>query len=304
MEKENSNRVLEEKFDAVKFITTERNIVVSGAAQRTSMVRLFHNLVIEEEREKFMRSIAALPPGTIDIYFPVRKHRESWRSADSKMLILPVPPDAEEDLDVPLEAYDLDGNRVALSKKAPPETPTLVVTLNETGGKYISKSDARNQPLPDEGGGGGGGGTPLWHWNVNYLRIGQRYDPAFESEMEIYFKRWWDTSGWHESPIYIVPNNDVRTITLNYDLAAFPSSGTGMVFEIWEDDAWFNGGDDFVADQWYQRQNYSDYYPVCAPAYGNFFPAMMCNGQMNRATYTDSAGPDDIDVVSIRFPYY
>jgi hypothetical protein len=76
-----------------------------------------------------------------------------------------------------------------------------------------------------------------------------------------------------------------------------------MVFEIWEDDTWFNGGDDLVADISYIRQNYLDLFPVGYPIYGTFFPALMSSG-MNRAEYTDVAGSGDIDKVYIRFVYY
>jgi hypothetical protein len=59
MEKENASGVVEEKFDAVKFITTERSVVMNGETQTVSMVELFQEVVTEAKRQDFVKSVAA-----------------------------------------------------------------------------------------------------------------------------------------------------------------------------------------------------------------------------------------------------
>ena len=127
----NAANTVEDKLDVVKFIRATRDISVGGQMITTSFEAMFASALSEQERVDLLKSLAGLPPGTIDLYFPVHDHRETWKSTAS-LLVVPVDPDLKSRPEQEISAFTLDGNRVVLDRKSPPQIPVLAVTMNET----------------------------------------------------------------------------------------------------------------------------------------------------------------------------
>lgn len=67
----------------------------------------------------------------VDIYFPVKEHREKWKG-ESDMLVAITPPDIDDSEYAAITAYSvLTGEKLNLDPVTPPDTPTLVIGIKE-----------------------------------------------------------------------------------------------------------------------------------------------------------------------------
>lgn len=95
----------------------------------------------------------------LEFYMPMRAHRAAWKGGDNLLVAAQL-----DERNAP-EGFDLRGQPVALSKDAPPATPTLVLVPVETdfstiparpavqGGALLSLSSGSESPI--------GGGAPV-----------------------------------------------------------------------------------------------------------------------------------------------
>lgn len=89
--------------------------------------------------------------GVLEVYFPVREHRERW-TGDENVLVAT----AARDGDAPV-AFDLAGRRQVLDPARPPDTPVLAVVPAELD--FDAPRDVSRATCNDDGCGGGGGTT-------------------------------------------------------------------------------------------------------------------------------------------------
>lgn len=163
-----------------------------------------------------------------------------------------------------VQAFDSDGNEVMISKENAEMYNYIVVGANERTDRNGNYSYSYQKSLPSDGEGGGGGaggggsGLPADIYNVILHKwiINKNYDDGWLlGSMELYIKlKVKDTitgqiilqnDHWMIDDSYLV--NDTKT----YDIKLYSRANNNdfsVYFEIWEDDGWFSGADDLVAN--------------------------------------------------------
>ncbi|MDY7232003.1 hypothetical protein [Hyalangium rubrum] len=114
--------------------------------------------------------------GPAELYMPVAAHRERWDGGPGLIIAT-----QREEHETPL-GVDLEGRPVALSLKAPPEVPTLVIvpaeSFDENGLAYGSRSEVTTS----------GSWTGMWinslHTNAGQYEPWTKGSPEFELHVE------------------------------------------------------------------------------------------------------------------------
>ena len=99
----------------------------------------------KNEKDEIARWFNELKFGDIDIYFPVKKHRESWKAGDDLLVVGFIPTDKNSK--EPVTAYDIKGNEIVLSQDTAPETPTLVIYPSEKSKNYFKNNKSENSNI-------------------------------------------------------------------------------------------------------------------------------------------------------------
>lgn len=157
-------------------------------------------------------------------------------------------------------ALSLGGEIRYLDRKNVPSIPTLIVAKSETRGEYPEskpktesmtsfyttlKEQSTNMLLVEDP-------PPIeYKFKIKECKIGLNYDWP-EGNNEVYFKVYYWGS-WHETNVF--PNIVQDTWFFPGLIYSFTDPSTAILIDIWEDDGWGSGEDDFVADGWwYQRE--------------------------------------------------
>jgi hypothetical protein len=140
------------------------------------------------------------------------------------------------------------GEEIILSTKTIPETPILVVTFSEKRGDY---SVNNIQPKLSKV-------STNYNFNIQSIYVKHNYDDGwFLGDMEIYLKVKFKEGvngtygGWSEIDLGQVAANSAKTFSPNITLVSRQVEEFYVKIEIWEDDGWGSGDDDFVADEYY-----------------------------------------------------
>jgi hypothetical protein len=256
------------------------------------------------DMDRLLSIMDSYPDGALDCYFPVENHRINWNGSED-LVVVAVPPGADDDMEKQLEGFDLNGGSLQLSKKETPTAHALVIAPNEYKGDYPKKLES-----PSKGSG------PLTidktlaenkYFLLQRVRIQHDYDDGwFGGVMEIYFKISEEGGGWYEVGTWDVEADVELTINRTVAVSYYPNFTDWIKLEVWEDDDWGTLNDDFVADQYWDQQDYFH-----AQVYG---PLRYYDNTIDHvANYPDQAYETllidgwmwgDIDWVAIRFYYY
>lgn len=178
-------------------------------------------------------------------------------------------------------AYNLKGEKVNLSTQNLPEIPVLIITFSEKEGNYL---DSPN-PMPLQK-----INSPYVHFfRLNKLYIKHDYEGWFSGDMEIYFKikkkeyTFGDYGSWYQINLGSLSSNQTKIYDPPVNIASSLTDEYYIKIEIWEDDGWGTGDDDFVADEhyntaligsyvanlWYNMGGVSEFRFADMGAYGN-----------------------------------
>jgi hypothetical protein len=120
--------------------------------------------------------------GPMEIYLPVEAHRAAWRGDDHLLVATQL------DEKLPIHGFDLQGAEVALSPKAPPETPVISIVPAESFSAEGASRDAAAAPRSLTSGPASlTSYTGLW---INQVDIGGSYEswPRGAPEYEMHLQ--------------------------------------------------------------------------------------------------------------------
>lgn len=208
-----------------------------------------------DNQKKVVEKFVDIDFGLVDIYFPYKDHLASWK-AGQDLIVVPVSP-AEVENNKYVDGFNLDGDKVQVPTFEQTETPVLVVTFSEKRGNYKNEYNVGSNTVQT---GKGNKITTTYEFRLRNIYIKHQYDGGLLGDMEIYVKTKQNSTeggaygSWHEHGTWSVQHNDSHDFASPYPL--LESQGDDdweMQIEVWEDDGWGSGDDDFVADVSYDR---------------------------------------------------
>jgi len=201
--------------------------------------------------------LAKLFPNGIDIYFPIKDHRNNYRNQDDLYLVVYPVGTNEEDIEL-LTAFNKQGEKILLSIDELPEIPTMVISPSERRNKNITDDlppcdpEDPEDPCNNHGGGGNGGGgngnDPIYLLELEDINLIDDHELWINEPAELYFKvRFhYGTDSWQKT---FTPWSDYEGWKTDKFLPVYSSTewGIGWDVEVWEDDEFLTGEDDKLA---------------------------------------------------------
>ncbi len=233
------SKYVEQILEASEFLNEEM----------VSKTTIYQELLKLDKENEFISSCNNLDFGLVDIYFPIDEQRETWNK-NKELLIAPVDQKELEGKGTMI-AFNTKGEEVTLSTKSKPQTSVLIVTFSEKSGNYY-ENNIQTQVAKL---------STTYNFNINAIYVKKDYDDGwFLGDMEIYLriKKKEGISGiwgsWYEiNPLCQLSSNQTKYFTPGIILAQSTIQDFYIKIEIWEDDAWGSGDDDFVADEYYNN---------------------------------------------------
>lgn len=188
----------------------------------------------------------------IDIYFPVKEHRDKWPGTDD--LLVAFDPANDETEYTEITAYSVkDGTRISLSKEKAPDTPVVIICVSEhdsiqdvpelkapeseqappqpTGRPEGPEPPSTQEGKPDEGNS---------YMNMQWLELYDDHEPWTKGDPEIYVVCVQTRNRTYMSIKKDLPGVNVeRQWCWTYDWVAFYFDGyygPNTRFTIWERD--------------------------------------------------------------------
>ncbi len=202
-----------------------------------------------DKNNEFIKLSNKLSFGLVDIYFPSIKHRDKWNKNED-LLVAPVNPKEIEDVPTTI-AYDKNGEETTLSTKTETEIPVLVVSFSEKRGNYNFIQKIPQNKLAKT--------TTNYNFNIRGIYVKKNYESWLDGAMEIYVKVKMKIGangtygGWSETQLGDLNANSAKYFNPGVNLISSQSEDYYIKIEIWEDDGWGSGNDDFVADEYYDN---------------------------------------------------
>lgn len=295
----------EQILEASEFFNKQFSISKNGKTKHFTFLEKMLEKCNPSKRTSFQNKIENLDFGAFDVYFPFLENRNTW-NGEKEILVAPVNSCIAKGDDLIL-AFNQEGKEVYLKPKQVPEIPTLVVCPSEKYGIYEKELPENN--MEPSASIKSAGGSYYYRSFISLIYIYHQYDGDFcGTEMEIYFKtRYndgngytvWNTTGTHD----VLPNAGkfIDQTIINYGPTGEQLTAPYKIqVEIWEDDDWLCGSDDFVADVTYNKLNWWTY------PYG---PWVYLSGPVTELVYrnaykyelVDGLYPDDTDKIQIDF---
>ncbi len=233
-----SSKKVESILEATEFL--------NSSFKAKPVIETLEDIGTEVEKKHLKELIKKLKFGVVDIYLPVKEHRNNL-STQSNICVVPYSSTKEDQSTV--LGYEIGGSKVTLQTNEAPQTPVLVVTLSEKNSNYdpmnanklVSEPTNQTQSL-----------TNNYYdifWKAIYIK--KDYESWLGGDMEIYIRYRYKTSSsswstWRNCQVLNDIEANVRK-DANIQLVNNIHSSFSMEFEIWEFDGGLNGGDDFVA---------------------------------------------------------
>lgn len=192
---------------------------------------------------EFMNAINSHPVG-IDVYFPVKAHRQAMlENPRQNFLITYFDGYQNDQQERQFPAWDRQGNEVALTTRAAPETPVLVITQCEHKGNHAALVPC-SEPDCGGGGGGGGGGGSRNDVVLDEITIYNDHEPWLKGAPEIKILTWQDpnpdhATGYNYQQFIDLGNVDDENTTYfpNRIIYNWSAGENGpMLTEVFEDD--------------------------------------------------------------------
>jgi len=190
-------------------------------------------------------------PLGIDVYFPVKEHRELiLRQPNHKFLVTYCDGYADDQVERKFPAWDSKGNKFILSSKKPPSTPVLVITQCEHHGKCRENSFTKLRkpapdpppPPPDP--------LPEVRLYFNWYCVHNDHEPWYSGEPEIYTKTWLlidyttKVNAYRRNQYFMREKSEWVSNKFMASYAGYDAFSINRAkIEVWEDDP---GSDDWL----------------------------------------------------------
>lgn len=259
-----TSQYFENILEATELLNKEYEVRTGDKTEKIILKNKLLSQFNEQESNDFEKWLNGLKFGEVDIYFPVKEHREKWKVGNNLLVVGFLPQDEKEQNSV--IAYDLSGTEVLLSTNKAPETPTLVIYPSEKNGSYLDTNKHLNKinsvvnmpsalppPPPPPG-------ENWYNCTWTGILVAHDYEGWLMGSMEVYLKlkyrysRYDQWNGWTNNDG--VPQHRIDGVDAGHwkrgqvqEILNLPHNFEILV-EVWEYDEYPNP-DDFIADQYY-----------------------------------------------------
>lgn len=201
--------------------------------------------------------------GLIDIYFPYKEHYKQWEAGD-ELIVVPVS-NHEVEKNKYVDGYNVYGDIVRVSTEVPANVPVIAIAFSEKRGSYKA---GWNRDHSFEKNRINSITSTSFQYRLVNIYIKKDYDSGWLlGDMEIYVKTKQNTTvgggygSWHEHGTWSVQDNNAYDLPTPYPiLEAQNDDDWEIQIEVWEDDGWGSGSDDFVADVNYNAHRIGVHY--------------------------------------------
>lgn len=263
----NSSSKIENILEASEFLNSIQIFNKNGKIVEKTFSEVLLDFLPENDKIEFRKGFETLDFGLIDIYLPLEKWRNQWKSYE-EVLVAAVDYRNNNDGNDIL-AFNSKGDKIYLSAKETPKIPTIVVYPSEKRGAYyeivgdnsISEHTDGAIPSLDKT-------TFTFDYKVYGLLTMTNWESWWGGSMEIFIKYRHATKfiGTDWSPYY---NTDL-VYNVHPGYGKYPdlllaSSYEPLIFQIdmYEWDGWFTGADDHICDIYYTKVVGSDGNSTC-----------------------------------------
>lgn len=252
---------VENIIEATELFQSQTELIQGNRKMKGSFKNLLLNYGIKKDKEEISAWINSLQFGEIDIYFPVKNHRENW-SAGKDLLVAGFVPDKHNE-HIPVAAYNIKGKKYLLPQNKAPDIPTLVIYPSEKNKSYKTKSAGVNniryadterpvdEPPPT--------GDNWYNCTWTGILVKHDYEGWLGGAMEIYLKikyRYSENDPWLGWTNFNVQKQITGVDAGHWrrgqaiEVLRVPQNFEAY-YEVWERDTPNLDPDDFVADQYY-----------------------------------------------------